>query len=194
MRAIDRSAYGAPVRRLIEEALAAGRPRTLTFGAADTSHRAALDDLDEAALFGGRGARDPSAVESLRGGLWLLHDFMDEAHRIVQDVETKGGSYWHGIVHRREPDAGNAAYWFGRVGEHPIFEELGRDAQAIGDGIAALGRLVEGGRFRPRRFIELATGTEPDDRTREALLAIARREWELLFDHEWRLGAAPVGA
>jgi hypothetical protein len=194
VRVIDRSAYGAPARRLIERALASGRPSTLPFGAPDAAARAALAELDERALFGTRGARGPSAVESLRGGLWLLHDFMDEAHGIVQDVETQGCSYWHGIVHRREPDAGNAAYWFGRVGPHPIFEELGHEALAIAAGAAGLGGLVEGGRFRPRRFIELATATDHDDRTREALLAIARREWELLFEHEWRLGASPVGS
>jgi hypothetical protein len=191
LRAIDRSSYGEPARRLIDAALAAGRPRTLSFGEPEVAARAALSQLDEAALYGARGARDRRAVESLRGGLWLLHDFMDEAHAIVQEIETKGGSYWHGIVHRREPDAGNAAYWFGRVGDHPIFEELGHDALAISTD-AALAGLVEKGRFQPRRFIELATGPDLGTGPREALLTIARREWELLFDHEWLAGAGRV--
>ena len=39
-------------------------------------------------------------------GLWLLHDFLDESHSLSQEITTDTGSYWHGIMHRREPDYG----------------------------------------------------------------------------------------
>jgi hypothetical protein len=170
MRAIDRGRYGEKIRKLIDDAFAAGRPRTLPFGEPAADARAALEAVD--------------APDSLRGGLWLLHDFADEVHGLVQDLETPGSAYWHCIVHRREPDAHNARYWLARVGAHPIFEELGRDAAVLLASSPELSGIAAEGRFHPRRFIELATD-DPGGPARDALLAVQRREWELLFDHEW---------
>lgn len=64
----------------------------------------------------------------VEAGLLLLNDYLNESHEISQTMEGKGnpktGDYWHGIMHRREPDAGNASYWFRRVGHHPAMETL----------------------------------------------------------------------
>src|SRR5438067_2545091 len=56
--------------------------------------------------------------------LWLYFSCYDESHTISQSIESVEGSFWHGILHRQEPDPGNAAYWFRRVGSHPVFPEL----------------------------------------------------------------------
>ncbi len=76
------------------------------------------------ATFGGS-TQERRCVES---GLLLLWDCLEESHQISQTMEGKGtprtADYWHGIMHRREPDAGNASYWFRRVGSHPAFESL----------------------------------------------------------------------
>ena len=45
-------------------------------------------------------------------GVWLLHDYLDESHTISQRIDTPSGSFWHGIMHRREGDFSNAKYWF----------------------------------------------------------------------------------
>ena len=75
--------------------------------------------------------RNKRCVES---GLLLLWDFLDDSHEISQTMEGKGSprtaDYWHGIMHRREPDAGNASYWFRRVGPHPAFDHLGTQLMA----------------------------------------------------------------
>ena len=67
---------------------------------------------------------DIDMARCCHAGLWLLHDFLDESHTISQGVGTPSGSFWHGIMHRREGDFSNAKYWFHRVGHHHVYAEL----------------------------------------------------------------------
>ncbi len=72
---------------------------------------------------------------AIKAGLFQIHDELDISHDYSQDCQGEGryaaGDYWHGIMHRREPDYGNSKYWFRRVGEHPVFEELSAQASGI---------------------------------------------------------------
>jgi len=136
-------------------------------------------------LVRGRGAspetRDAIARASLtepaRAGLYLLAGFWDQAHEIAQSIHTADGSYWHAIVHRQEPDAGNASYWFRRVGQHPIFPALANRASAIDPSLT--------GRWDPYSFIDYCeraarqSGSELERRG----IQIQQAEWELLFEH-----------
>ncbi len=76
--------------------------------------------------------RTAALPKLLASGLYVYLSCFDEAHTTAQDIETQEGSYWHAIVHRLEPDAGNAAYWFRQVGKHPIFPALARAAGHAG--------------------------------------------------------------
>ena len=65
-------------------------------------------------------------------GLYFYFGCWQQAHETAQDDESPEGCYWHGIVHRQEPDGGNANYWFRRVGTHPVHAALA--GQGFGSG------------------------------------------------------------
>lgn len=77
-------------------------------------------------------ANDSLTQTEIMAGLLLIHDFLEPSHEYSQSVEGNGadanGDYWHGIMHRREPDFGNSKYWFRRVGDHPCFSRLAEEA------------------------------------------------------------------
>ncbi len=63
--------------------------------------------------------------------LWLIAGELDRSHKISQKFETPDGSYWHGIMHRREGDFWNAKYWFRHAGQHPVFEQLAKQLEIM---------------------------------------------------------------
>lgn len=70
------------------------------------------------------GDTPPHRHQACLSGLWLLAGDLDRSHAISQDINDSEGSFWHGIMHRREGDFGNSKYWFRRVGNHPVFQQI----------------------------------------------------------------------
>ena len=116
------------------------------------------------------------APEAALAGLYVYFSCLDEAHRISQDIASAEGSFWHAIVHRQEPDAGNSSYWFRRVGPHPVFPALREAAAGIG--------VDFGSRWDPFAFIDLCerTRARPGSGDEQRTLEVQRAEWQLLFD------------
>jgi hypothetical protein len=122
---------------------------------------------------------DISPLSAYAGLLLFLGDWQ-RAHEVAQDIDTPDGSYWHAIIHRQEPDPGNAGYWFRQVGKHAIFPGLQSDAEEIlqrypGNDI----KLPSV--WNPTFFVDLCesargTALEP------LAIEIQHAEWQRLFD------------
>jgi hypothetical protein len=135
--------------------------------------------------------RDWTMAEACRAGLWLYHDFLDESHRISQDIRTPTGSYWHSLMHRREPDSGNSQYWLNRTGRHPVFTPLCGAARDLAEAAAPLPAearfLAQQSEWDPYRFVDLCEAARTGRSTAEALCRrIQLAEWRLLFDWCYR--------
>lgn len=171
----------------IADVLTPEKEMPLTFGTPDPVMHSKLAALTIERAFEGRAVRDHDMARCVLAGLWLLHDFMDESHTISQDIEKPSGSYWHAILHRREPDYANAKYWFRRVGEHAIFAKL-RDAaaeEARKSDAPGAAYLVTQNTWDAFKFADLCATAESstDDALRQLCRSVQMREFRLLFDH-----------
>lgn len=165
----DPSAYGTTVAPW----LVRSAPNELGPGQPHIAARDALERLTDADLFAGQRIRDADMACCCRAALWLLHDFLDESHQISQQVTSTSGSYWHAIMHRREPDPGNSKYWWRRVGSHPVLARLVEEAPALGYDFRDPFQFVD--------FAERVRGSGTD--AEEVAKRVQLLEWQLLFDH-----------
>jgi hypothetical protein len=137
---------------------------------------------------------DRGMAEACLAGLYLMYDGFEESHTISQSIETPSGSYWHGILHRREPDYGNAKYWFRRVGRHPVFERLvgaARELAASERLDRASAFLAEQRDWDPFHFVDLCEAAAEGKSTCAMLCRnVQQKECELLFDHCFRAAKA----
>jgi len=146
-----------------------------------------LQALSVEQAFLSQAVKDTGMAKCCLAGLWLYHDYLDQSHRISQSVSTTTGSYWHGIMHRREPDSWNSKYWFDRVGRHPVFPDLCEAAKSLAEKDSPLPEtrfLLEQRRWDPHRFVDLCEASRTGRSQAERLCrTIQLREWQLLFDY-----------
>jgi hypothetical protein len=94
------------------------------------------------AAFEGSVARDAAPPPAWSGALQALwHDFRGDwhaAHDRAQADHSAAGSWVHAYLHRKEGDAGNAAYWYARAGRRlpPTGLDLAREREQIARALA----------------------------------------------------------
>ena len=121
----------------------------------------------------------------------FYHDFINTCQEMDMEVEgihTETGSFWHGIMHRREPDFSNSKYWFRKVGEHEVFDDLcAEGARIAGEAGDAPEILTTQSSWDPFAFVDLCADALEGRSGQETLCCeIQQREWELLFDYSYR--------
>jgi hypothetical protein len=83
-------------------------------------------------------AAPPPGLGAPLDALW--HDARgdwDAAHGVAQDIDSPDGSWIHAYLHRKEGDAGNAAYWYARAGRPVPSTSLEAEWTAIATALLA---------------------------------------------------------
>ena len=63
-------------------------------------------------------ARPPADLPQALVALWQdATGNWDAAHKVAQDIDDEDSAWIHAYLHRKEGDAGNAAYWYRRAGK-----------------------------------------------------------------------------
>lgn len=174
------------IRELLENYpltnLDAGKPREAV--------HSKLKALTIESIFAAREVKDRSMAACCISGLWLWHNYLDESHKISQEIETSAGSAWHGLMHRREGDFWNANYWFARVRDRSLFSGVATEFSSLGFPRSSLptrlSKLLEND-WRPEDFTREVEGILRSEQSGEleAALQLATSEWRSLFRACW---------
>lgn len=182
----DPESYGRSIVRLID----VQRLGQLGPGSPNRSARDELRLLDPDSAWKPHPVVDREMAKCCVAGLWLANDFLDESHSLSQAIASPSGSYWHGIMHRREPDFSNAKYWFRRVGDHPVYPSLAEAARGMASRLQIQGAaeyLSQQSDWDPFRFVDLCQSVGSGDVASQPVCReVARAEWQLLFDYCYR--------
>ncbi len=179
MEDFDANAYGPEVARIL--ALDGNGCRLMPLTSRECScdpARRQLKTTGAARLF--PDASDPTAAMA---GLWLYFSCFEEAHDLVSASTTPECELWHAILHRQEPDSGNAAYWFRKAGTHPVFSKISHAAVRILNALPDA--EFRAGKWDPFAFIAFCERArlQPATVQERAALEIQRAEWQILFDY-----------
>jgi hypothetical protein len=96
---------------------------------------------------------------NLSSGLLQIYDFWEESHECAQTADDQGekqiSAHWHAICHRREPDPGNANYWWAKVRNNRISNSLveiiaATESELTEDELDIAKSLIDHGKFNHR--------------------------------------------
>jgi hypothetical protein len=178
---------------VVQELLRVPRIPALGPGKPNTNVSETLHALTLPLLFENQPIKQREMANCCIAALWLWHDYLDESHTISQSIETVTGSYWHGIMHRREPDYFNAKYWFNRVRQHAIFPALGLTTAHMASSLKLPenARFLTSGTWQPTAVVDLCESIAQRHKACETFVQqIAVVEWQMLFHYCWQCAIA----
>ena len=73
----------------------------------------------------------PELNAPLRGLWWAAQGDWDQAHKIVQDDNSRDAAWVHAYLHRVEGDLGNAGYWYRQAGRPVAKDSLEAEWERI---------------------------------------------------------------
>lgn len=179
------SIKAAKIKNILQN-LRSHKPRLVFDKPYDPGVRDLLLNTPVEELFHPEKINDRNCCKSVVSGLLIWNDCEDDAHALAQNIHTAEGSYFHAIVHRREPDIWNSGYWFNRTGEHPVFA-LVYDyvASSSPDDIKKI--IISKNTWQPEVFNTLVDDAQKNGNTDdEVLTEIQHAELLFLIAHSYR--------
>ena len=127
-------------------------------------------------------------TELLTATALLYHDNHDPAHNRVEDRGDRDACLIHALLHRREPDYWNAAYWFRRVSGHPIYATATPaviQAAQTPEARSVLERLTLSGNLDPLALVQECErmAKRPDTQAIAYLRQVQHLEFAALVEH-----------
>ena len=188
-----RTSVAAEVSRLADRpilpALAPKRPW-------DISLVTMLKAASPAAILTPQAVVNPESAAAVKSGLLLWADGLVASHEVAQEHEDHDTcSYWHAIMHRREPDFSNSKYWYQRTSGHPIHARLRNGAlqvlraSARADVVTYMTDVDADDNWEAERFVdscERAAKPGADAEFVRCLEQIQVLEIALLLEHSYR--------
>lgn len=137
-------------------------------------------------LFSPEKVRNKTFARAVVSGLLIWNDCEAEAHSIAQDIQTAEGSYFHAIIHRREPDIWNSGYWFNRVGKHPVFTLI-YDFVASNANESIRGKILSTGEWDPESFNKVVEAFQNGKNSdTDEIINIQHAELLFIIAHSYR--------
>jgi hypothetical protein len=173
-------------------------PELQPTGSYDSDLAEEISETETVDLFMPIGVKDTDAAAAVKAGILLWNDDLKMSHEICQGLETIEGSYWHGIMHRREGDFSNAKHWFAKVVDHPVYQKMFDNAATLAEEIipatdqlkfhsSAMQRV---GKWSPEGFVdwcESAANDSVDKACEYFFKKLQIEEIRLLIDHSYQL-------
>ncbi len=158
---------------------------------------AAQDVRTSCALFAAKATADEAPKRrACLASLWLAYGMLDECHALVV-AESYSGSdaaYVHALLHRKEgafvgefslTGWANSKYWWGVLGDHPLFVSVAAAAAEIPQEPSPLLDASRLDGWDPYAFVDLcaAAHASGDETAMAYCRAVAEVEWDLLHGH-----------